>query len=342
MKLVLILMLALIAGPVLAVDLGPAPPAKPVRTHIPPPVEPEILRQGGDTLAEAVEVNIPYMGTGTTVGYTDDYDEECPYTQSTSPDVVYTFTPWESLTVDIDMVGSAYDTKIYLYDAELNLLACNDDFYPDYVSKLEAVYLEGGLQHYLVIDGYGGDAGEYQLEIVPMIGDVVTCMYGSVLEDEPPLENGYIDLYNGGCNSLEHTTDPPFQPIVSELFCGQGGWYMYEDSIHRDTDWFTLTMPISGELVITADATWASYMFELTPHDCQQVAVAQLVEIGPFSEGTMIIQGDPGSTVWLWVGAQSFDPPGGSVPLEYTYMLWIPGIVATEERSWSAVKGLFD
>ena len=35
---------------------------------------------------------LPYVMMGTTVGYTDDYDEECPYTGSTSPDVVYSFT----------------------------------------------------------------------------------------------------------------------------------------------------------------------------------------------------------------------------------------------------------
>ena len=29
--------------------------------------------------------------SGTTLGYTDDYDEVCPYEMSTSPDVVYTF-----------------------------------------------------------------------------------------------------------------------------------------------------------------------------------------------------------------------------------------------------------
>ena len=50
-------------------------------------------RQGGDTDVDATVIDaLPYLMMGTTVGYTDDYDEECPYTGSTSPDVVYSFT----------------------------------------------------------------------------------------------------------------------------------------------------------------------------------------------------------------------------------------------------------
>jgi hypothetical protein len=77
--------------------------------------------------------------SGTTVGYTDDYDEVCPFHNSTSPDVVYLLEPEQDMVIDIDMFGSTYDTKIYVYDDAMNLVACNDDFYPDYVSKIEGL-----------------------------------------------------------------------------------------------------------------------------------------------------------------------------------------------------------
>ena len=50
---------------------------------------PDRSRQGGDTVGDAMVIDeLPYYNTGTTEGYTDDYDEECPYSGSTSPDVV--------------------------------------------------------------------------------------------------------------------------------------------------------------------------------------------------------------------------------------------------------------
>ncbi len=311
---------------------------------MPPPPDPQVLRQGGDTLADALE--IPhldhYEDTGTTVGYTDDYDEVCPYSGSTSPDVVYTFTtsPWPPV-VDIDMLGSSYDTKIYVYDENLELVACNDDFYADYVSKIEALALEPETRYYLVIDGYGGDAGDYLLTISTLGGEYVNCPAGATLEDEPPLVNDYVDAHNGGCNSLDDLGYAPFQHIGSEWFCGQAGWFICDGGDCRDTDWYTLTIPPSGALEIIGDATHATYMFELGPQDCDQVDVLQSVQIGPIMEGTLIITGEPGSTAWFWVGAMDFTPPWGDPPREYDYVLNIPQVIAVEATTWSEVKQLY-
>ena len=45
------------------------------------PVEPE----GGETIADAVEVPFPFTDTGATCDNIDDYDEVCPYADSNSP-----------------------------------------------------------------------------------------------------------------------------------------------------------------------------------------------------------------------------------------------------------------
>ncbi len=82
---------------------APRAPAKPPRTVAPPPPDARILRQGGDTIADAIELpDLNYTTTGTTAGYTDDHDEACPYDGSTSPDVVYTFVVW-GVTTTISM-----------------------------------------------------------------------------------------------------------------------------------------------------------------------------------------------------------------------------------------------
>ncbi len=327
-----------------AIQPDPQPAARPPRHVVPPPPDPQRLRQGGDTIADAVPLpTLNHTTTGTTTGYTDDHDEACPYTGSTSPDVVYTFTPGMSTTVAIDMYHSQYDTKIYVYDQDLALVACNDDYYDDFTSYLGSVPVAAGVTYFLVIDGYGGQAGDYQMSIRDHgSADVVECNAWSVLEGEPPLVDGYVDLHNGGCNSLGDADPPPFQPIASEWFCGQAGWYLVDGQDHRDTDWFTLTMPAAGALEIIGSATFATSMYELGPPDCDQVTVQQAVTIAPFGQNSLVITGEPGSTVWFWVGAESFTPPvWADPPYEYTYLLHIPQVVVTEQHTLSAVKSLY-
>ncbi|MEZ4388091.1 MAG: hypothetical protein R3D98_11045 [Candidatus Krumholzibacteriia bacterium] len=326
-----------VAVPVVALDPGQARPPKPPVTY--PVQAPDPERQGGDTIADAVAVFLPVHDlVGTTVGYTDDYDEQCPYVGSTSPDVVYSLSVDWSIHVVIDLLGSTYDTKLYVYDEDLALVACNDDYYPDYVSRLDGVPLDPGT-YFIVIDGYGGAAGDYVLNIDEFIVDVVTCPGGAELEGEPTLVDGYVDAFNGGCNSPE--AGNPFGAITRPVFCGQSGWYLSPDgSRYRDTDWFEIVVPDAGFLEITGDANFTTYLFELGPQDCGSVAVIQNVICGPFQPATMTIPGAPGSTVWFWVGPTTFDGPTG----EYLYVLWsnLEPAVAVAPRSWSAVKGLFD
>jgi hypothetical protein len=333
-------LLLMAAAPASAFDLGATAPDKPAGGHTPPPPDPEVMRQGGDTMLDAVLIPVPVTGvTGTTVGYTNDYDESCPYSGSTSPDVVYKLAPTSDVTVDIDMLGSSYDTKIYVYSEGMTLVACNDDFHPDFVSKLENVALSGDTKYFLVIDGYGGAAGQYVLSITDFVPCVIDCP-GGQHEGEPPLVDGYEDAFNGGCNSPEFGS--PFGYIWSYTFCGRSGWYTSAvGSERRDTDWFEVSMPY-GFLEIVGDAEYETYMFELAPQDCGSVAVVQEVIIGPCAQGVMTISGAPGSTVWFWVGPTTFTGP----VYEYTYVLDIYGLwepaIATEPHSWSSVKQLFD
>ena len=348
-RLLLVLALMILAIPAAALDdaLSNQAPPKPVSVVIPPPADPEVIRQGGDTMADAIFVpSFPFDAYGTTDGYTHDYDEECPYSGSTSPDVVYRLAPQSEIVVDIDMFGSTYDTKIYVYREDLTLVACNDDFYPDYVSKIEAVTLYGDVKYFLVIDGYGGNHGDYVLNIYeywPPPPCIIECPPYGVAENEPPLTYNYTDSWNGGCNSPEFGN--PFQHISSwGDFCGVSGFYITDAGNSRDTDWFTITMSSSGVLGITGDAEVETYMFELGPQDCGSVGVVQNVIIGPCDWDFMTIVGAPGSTVWFWVGPTEFYAPDGSDLFEYDYVLWLTGwygYIATEKHTWTRVKSLF-
>ena len=128
---------------------------------------------GGGTQGDVIDnpfvvTGLPFEANGTTEGFNDDYDEVCPYTGSTSNDVVYMFST-SGGTYDFSLCESGYDTKIYIYDINQMNIACNDDACNNsagdpYRSLLENVTLDPGL-YYVIVDGYGGQNGEYQLLI---------------------------------------------------------------------------------------------------------------------------------------------------------------------------------
>jgi len=305
-----------------AQDLGHRQPPKSPRPW--PANMPATVRQGGDTMDDAFPIAaVPYETTGTTTGYTNDYDEECPYTTSVAPDVVYSFMPPYTMQVDIDMLGSLYDTKIYLYDRDQILVACNDDYYADYVSKLEAVEVAPGWAPYvLVIDGYGEEHGDYSLAITEFFPCDIQAFCDQI-EDEPPLVDDYEDASNGGCNSPEWGA--PMDHLYDGTFCGRGGWYLNEGANTRDTDWFVVQLGPSGSIDITIDAEVPTYLFQLSPQNCDEVAVEQQVLAGPCSPETMHVVGEPNGTAWVWVGSSSFEAPDNFPGQEYDYVLEIYG-----------------
>jgi hypothetical protein len=290
-----------------------------------------------------VPIVVPGTWTGTTVGYTNNYDEVCPFSGSTAPDVVYSYLSPVDQTMKIDLCYSSYDTKLYVYDQDLNLVGCNDDYHYEppctiYTSRLE-VLMQAGTTYYIVIDGYGASAGPYQMDILECCDDCqLDCPPGAQLEDEPPLQDGYVDAHNSGCGGSQFGL--PFQAITAPIFCGKSGWYLGpEGAEYRDTDWFHITIPEGGVLEITGDAEYATYMFELGPQDCAEVGVLQSVIIGPCQERTLTIVGESGSLVWFWMGPTAFSGP----VQEYDYVLHLnlEEPVTTQRRSWSGVRSLF-
>ncbi len=132
-------------------------------------------RDGGETIQDAQFVEVlPFLDTGFTCSHIDDYDEACPSTGSTSPDVVYVYVPQEDHLLTIDLCGSDYDTKIFVYAGAYtpgNPVACNDDYYRPgdpcgaWVSRIDALPVVAGIPYFIVVDGWGGDCGTYQLRL---------------------------------------------------------------------------------------------------------------------------------------------------------------------------------
>jgi hypothetical protein len=212
----------------------------------------------GDTCASAqVVASVPFNGTGDTCICNNDYDETCPYSGSTSPDLVYSYTPAADECVNITLCnGSAYDTKLYVYENTCpSLIACNDDSCPGYVSELTNVNLIGGNTYYIVIDGYGGACGNYVIDIAPCPPPCdVTCAPGDTPENEA---NCGIpdDPINGGCNT--DPVNPPTSPVAcGQEYCGTGAF----DGSLRDTDWYEITIASSTRFTWTVNGEFDSLM----------------------------------------------------------------------------------
>lgn len=179
----------------------------------------------GDNCSNAFVIpNLPFTVSGTTVGYTNDYDFACPYAGSTAPDAVYAYTPIETEMVSLSLCGGTtnFDTKLYIYQGSCvnPPIACNDDSctapnFPanPYVSRLECVPLTGGNTYYVVVDGYGALSGNYTLDM--SVCAPCTC---AVAEHEPndnwpPIEILSLGLVSCGTISSPQDVDLwKFQP----------------------------------------------------------------------------------------------------------------------------------
>lgn len=301
-------------------------------------------REGGETVADALPIpGLPFTDTGNTTDNIHDYDEACPYTGSISPDVVYSYSPANDNFLFIDLCDSDYDTKVYVYENAVTPgvpIACNDDAdcAVAYRSQIEFVEVIAGNIYYIVIDGYGGDAGDYTLfieEILPPPPCELECPAGAILEGEPPLEDEYVDNYNGGCGSSPYA----FQPLGSPILCAISGWY---DNLSRDTDWFTVIADSQGFITARAHAEYDLYLFVLLPMDCSSVGIVYDVICQCEEPGVIEFAHPAGTPVWLWSGPTEFSGPVD----EFDYILTVDGIEydppsATENDSWGGIKAKF-
>lgn len=350
--LLLLICVLTLAAPTSATDLGNAPKDTKTNPHIAQNPGTPDGREGGEDMASAILIEtLPFSDSGNTSDNIDDYEVSCPY-GSDSPDVVYRHTPVTDILINVDLCGSSYDTKTYIMDGAMNVIACNDDAYFDdycgvYVSLIEAAPLSGGMEYFIIIDGYGGDAGDYMLAMdsyIPPPPCFLTC--DGLPEGEPPLNDSYYDAFNGGCNSPQF--GEPFADLTTaadgngELnFCGISGWF----AGGRDTDWMHFMMGQSGMIEWTLDSEYPVYGFYLSG-DCDAgITIEDQITAGPCQPDIMTVQGNPGDVVILWVGPTEFSPPGGFVGHEFNYTCdftgLAPGIVPTSKYTFDAIKSLY-
>jgi len=263
-------------------------------------------REGGEDISTAIAITaLPYNDAGFTCDNIDDYDEVCPYTGSTAPDVVYVYTPAANQSIDIDLYGSDYDTKFYVYENSYTPgapYACNDDYYSNYVSAIFGLVVTGGNTYYIVIDGYGTACGEYALsvDIAPYCGDCLSC---STPEGEGDIPNGSdYDYFNGGCNTPPGFPTSPI--LLNQVICGRANTYIAAGGGEaRDTDWYEITLTEAGTLYWSAVTDFPLNFFILSG-DCLNTVYASGQSTG--CTPAVISAALPAGTYYLWAGYWQF------------------------------------
>lgn len=312
-------------------------------------------REGGEDIATALIIaDLPFEDTGNTTDNKDNYDEVCPYSGSTSPDVVYAYTPTAEVLVCIDLCGSYYDTKVYVYENTYtpgNPYACNDDWYVSaydpcgqYVSKIPELLLTAGNTYYIVVDGYLGDSGSYSIDVHETQPCVVAYPGEPYVDEgEPDLYAGYVDNLNGGCTSVP----PVYQFIdwIDETGCAHlwanSGWYFSDPEYRWDVDVFIVTAE-GGSMSFTVETEYYSaWMLVYDVFDCENLNIMLAESIQPCQPTTISWTADAETEFALAV------LPVNTLPMTFTYHYTMEvcgheyDVVSTETTTWGNLKSMY-
>ncbi len=250
--------------------------------------------------------SLPANVIGSTSGFTDDYDVACDGV-STSPDVVYRFAPLSDVIVDIDLCASSYDTKVFVFKSNESMpIACDDDGCggPGYQSHLTSVVMAAGLTYYVVVDGYEGDFGAYDMtihEVPPLEPCGIAIPQGAVSEGD---DCGDRPDINGGCNEVPHA--------FGTINCGDirsGTLWMANGSRDMDYYWHTFDADTQVAFFGAADFAVNLTIWDVTVNDCDAVGGPNLVdhaELNPCAEDTLVANLAPGDYLFV-IGGVGFD-----------------------------------
>lgn len=115
---------------------------------------------------------VPQTVTGTTIGALNVLAPSC--STDGSPERLYSFTAPEAGSYGFDTAGSSYDTVVYVLAGTCagEEKSCNDDYGQSSQSRAIVTLAEGETV-VVAVDGYGGEADDFVLNVMRMDGDDV-------------------------------------------------------------------------------------------------------------------------------------------------------------------------
>jgi len=269
----------------------------------------QLLLQGGDDIGSATVIpELPFMATGTTDGYNDDYDFDCPTPAPGSPDVVYSYAPPSQVPISISLCESGFDTKVYVFTNEPpNVLVCSDDGCGTDTNRsvIFDVMLEPANTYYIVVDGHNGSQGNYSIEINIIPPDCnVQPPPNAVIEDEAWCYDGYSDSSNGGCHGDMWDTIQ-----VNTVFFGTSGTFLFDGLQYRDTDWLEFELSDSAAIQLEGLAEFDMRMVIIRQGSISPCHDYELLQWGeaPFCSPLTIYTELRAGRYWAWVGTSAFE-----------------------------------
>jgi len=307
--------------------LKPLPePARPVATA-PPLLGTDGLP--GDTMETAIPVtSLPFIATGNTCSYNDDYGVMCPY-GTWAPDVVYVLNPTEETNISVELCDSGYDTLIFLYHTDshwFHLLSCNDDMCGDdgYKSAIDRLHVVPGFTYYIVVDGYTSACGDYVLQVNDLGACIPDCTEIWEEEGEPVCGDDYDDQYNAGCEVYPFAFRPiePSNHVIR--ICGTSGWYRLNDSPQVDRDWYEIQVPAISQIDVFCEAEFnvSLWLYDGNGGCGQLLTIDQDDGYWCESMAEVSAQLEPGR-YWIVV-----KPLSGGGYCGLGYRLWIDGYIS--------------
>jgi hypothetical protein len=204
-----------------------------------------------------------------------------------------------SLTVDL-CASAFYDTRLEVYCGDCSNPVCigsNDDAC-GLQSSVTWCSQAGG--NYLVaVHGFGGDSGEFDITLTSGEGCANPPECAPCLGIDPnPAANAEgedcgLDT-NGGCNATPNAyRDVTCNETVNGTTWASGGT--------RDTDWYRVTVPASGNVSATVSTEVPVVVFILTVPTCDTIGLAASIEVAPCGTGTISASLPAGSQAVVFV-----------------------------------------
>ncbi|PSR12332.1 MAG: hypothetical protein DA408_16270, partial [Bacteroidetes bacterium] len=173
-----------------------------------------------DLCANAIAVTAPSTTPGTTVNATTDGAGTCN-TSNTAPGVWYTLTPAITGTVQINLCGSPYDTKLSVYTGAcagpLTCVAGNDDFCG--LQSQVTISVTAGTTYRILVHGFGSATGTFTLTvgtIVPAVANNDACTGAIALACGQPVTGTTVGA-----------TADAVPTCVTGLSTAPGVWYSF-------------------------------------------------------------------------------------------------------------------
>ena len=172
-----------------------------------------------DDCADAIEIGFGSFA-GSTLAATNDGEASCG-SSLFSPDVWFKLSIPATQTVFVDTLGSTFDTVLSVHTACPgtigNQLVCNDDVFGS-ASAVSFTAGPAGLERWIRVSGFGGDAGEYLLN-VGSGGGLSGTVLSSATSD--PLPGIVVDLWGSeGFFIASQVTDSAGQYLFGNLTPG--------------------------------------------------------------------------------------------------------------------------